>query len=85
MQRGLVDVQNALQPVRGDSDSAVLEVRRHVALQLLAVERLDEAAAELSRLYDDLVRIHGGGAAATAEVRDALITLRRCLRGRRPG
>nr|WP_275407801.1 serine/threonine-protein kinase [Streptomyces coelicoflavus] len=79
------DVRNALQPVRGDSDSVVLEVRRHLALQLLAVERLDEAAAELSGLYGDLVRIHGSAAATTAEVREALITLRRRLRHRRPG
>ncbi|MGW0832733.1 hypothetical protein [Streptomyces prunicolor] len=79
------DLRNVLQPVRGDSDSVVLELRRHVALQLLAVERLDEAAAELSSLYDDLMRIHGDGAAATVEVRNALITLRRRLRGRRRG
>jgi hypothetical protein len=79
------NVQKALQPERSDSDSVVLEVRRHVALQLLAVERLDEAAVELSRLYSDLLRIHGSGAAAAAEVRDALITLWRRLRGRRIG
>ncbi|MCF3963258.1 hypothetical protein [Streptomyces fuscigenes] len=68
------DVRNALQPVCGDSDSVVLEVRRHLVLQLLAVERSDEAAVELSGLYGDLVRTHGSAAATTAEVREALIT-----------
>ncbi|WP_437089657.1 protein kinase domain-containing protein [Streptomyces sp. enrichment culture] len=77
------DVRDDLQSTRGETDHVVLEIRQHVGLLLLAVERLDEAARELAQLYDDMVRVYGRDAEATAPVHKALVALRQRLRNHR--
>ncbi|MBO4210828.1 tetratricopeptide repeat protein, partial [Micromonospora echinofusca] len=70
-------VLDHIRAAEGDVSSEALELRRNIAMLLLAEGNIDQAVAELVPLHEDLALVYGPHHEETREIADVLTRLRR--------